>query len=95
MKLDFVPLLQVQRELYDIPLGWTRFKSYLEVMTGGTDDVILPLVAMKPSPTRPDGSPCLGSHPDATRCAPGRSGSARSRGRSSWATKTRPPSRWR
>lgn len=48
MKLEFVPLLQVQRDLYDIPRGWTRFNSYLEALTGGTDDMVLPLSAMNP-----------------------------------------------
>src|SRR5207302_11002408 len=49
MKLTLVPLLQTQRELYDLPLGWDRFKRYLWTMTGGSDDVsLLPLVAMNP-----------------------------------------------
>lgn len=48
MKLEFVPLLRVQRELYDIPRGLTRFESYIETMTEGTDDMVLPLAAMNP-----------------------------------------------
>lgn len=48
MKLEFVPLLQMQRDLYDIPRGWTRFSDYLELMTGGTDDMVLPLSGMNP-----------------------------------------------
>ena len=43
-----VPMLRVQRELYEIPHGWDRFKRYLAAMTGGTDDLILPLQAMNP-----------------------------------------------
>ena len=41
-------MLPVQRELYDVPLGWTRFEKYLEVMTGGTQEVVLPLMVMNP-----------------------------------------------
>ncbi|MBA3943546.1 MAG: hypothetical protein H0X37_03180 [Herpetosiphonaceae bacterium] len=48
MQLELLPLLHVQRELYTIPLGWTRFHTYIETMTGGTDDIILPLVGMNP-----------------------------------------------
>ena len=32
MKLEFVPLLQVQRELYRIPRGRERFEEYLRMM---------------------------------------------------------------
>lgn len=46
--LSFVPLLNVQRELYNLPRGWERFRRYLGVMTGGTDDLVLPLQAMNP-----------------------------------------------
>ena len=45
---SLVPMLQVQRDLYDIPRGWTRFERYLAVMTGGTDDIILPLPVFNP-----------------------------------------------
>jgi len=48
MNLDLLPLLQVQRELYEIPLGWARFERYLDVMTGGTQDIVLPLAVMNP-----------------------------------------------
>ena len=48
MQLEYVSLLQVQRDLYQIPLGMTRFQRYIEVMTGGTDDMVLPLTAMNP-----------------------------------------------
>ena len=49
MKLEFVPLLKIQRDLYDIPRGFERFKEYLRTMTdpeGG--DLKFPLVAMNP-----------------------------------------------
>ena len=48
MQLEYVSLLQVQRDLYRIPLGMTRFQRYIEVMTGGTDDMVLPLSSMNP-----------------------------------------------
>jgi hypothetical protein len=48
MKLDLLPLLQIQRSLYDIPRGWTRFQAYLDTMIGGSDDIVLPLVGMNP-----------------------------------------------
>src|SRR4051812_29048824 len=46
--LTHVPLLAVQRELYDLPRGMDRFRKYLGVMTGGTDDIVLPLGGMNP-----------------------------------------------
>lgn len=48
MKLDLIPLLQIQRDLQDVPLGWTRFKAYIQTITGGTDDLVLPLSGMNP-----------------------------------------------
>ena len=48
MKLEFVPLLQLQRDIYDMPRDFARFKSYLDLLTGGTDDMVLPLSAMNP-----------------------------------------------
>src|SRR6266542_6153811 len=49
MKATLVPLLRTQRELYDLPLGWDRFKQYIRTITGGGDDIELaPLVAMNP-----------------------------------------------
>ena len=48
MKLEFVPLLQLQRDIYDMPRDVARFKSYLDLLTGGTDDMVLPLSAMNP-----------------------------------------------
>ena len=48
MRLEFVPLLQIQRDIYNMPRDFARFKSYLDVLTGGTDDMALPLSAMNP-----------------------------------------------
>jgi hypothetical protein len=46
--LEYVPLLKVQRDLYDLPRGVERFREYMRTMTGGTDELKLPLVAMNP-----------------------------------------------
>jgi hypothetical protein len=48
MKLELVRTLQIQRDLYDIPRGMERFHKYVEMMTGGTGDIALPLPAMNP-----------------------------------------------
>lgn len=49
MDLEFVPLLQVQRDLYELPRGMERFREYLRTMTDPeTGDLALPLVAMNP-----------------------------------------------
>jgi hypothetical protein len=49
MQLELVPLLRIERELYETPRGFERFRKYLEVMQGGTNDVdLLPLVALNP-----------------------------------------------
>ena len=39
MQLDYVPLLQIQRDLYGIPRGMERFRTYLRTMINddGTD----------------------------------------------------------
>ena len=43
--LSVTPMLQTQRALFDIPRRSDRFNRYLAVMTGGTDDCVLPLQA--------------------------------------------------
>jgi hypothetical protein len=49
MDLEFVPLLQVQRDLYRVPRGRERFGAYLRSMlTPDGKDLRLPLVAMNP-----------------------------------------------
>src|SRR5262245_50516790 len=50
MNIDFVTLLQVQRDLYNIPRGSERFSAYLKaiVNSDGTDVRLPPLVAMNP-----------------------------------------------
>jgi len=49
MTLTYVPLLQIQRNLYDLPRNMERFRAYLATMTdASTGDLKLPLVAMNP-----------------------------------------------
>lgn len=49
MELKYVPLLDVQRELYALPRGFERFREYLNTMVDAeTSDLKLPLVAMNP-----------------------------------------------
>jgi hypothetical protein len=49
VKLDYVPLLQLQRDLYAIPRGAKRFRAYLrETIDWDAQDVRLPLLAMNP-----------------------------------------------
>jgi hypothetical protein len=49
MLLDYVPLLQVQRDLYSMPRGMSRFREYLRTMVDPVEqDLKLPLVAMNP-----------------------------------------------
>jgi hypothetical protein len=50
MKIEYVPLLAIQRELYAIPRGRERFEAYIKVMTNPErDDLALaPLAGMNP-----------------------------------------------
>jgi hypothetical protein len=49
MELEYVPMLGIQRELYDLPRSMERFRAYLRTMTDAqTGDLALPLVAMNP-----------------------------------------------
>lgn len=49
MNLEYVPLLQVQRDLYSLPRGFERFREYLRTMIDpDSGDLKLPLVAMNP-----------------------------------------------
>ncbi len=49
MNLTYVPLLRLQRDLYAIPRGTTRFEEYLATMIDGpTGELKLPLSAMNP-----------------------------------------------
>ena len=50
MKLNYVPLLQVQRELQGMPRGMARFGQYLRTLMkdDGSDVELTPLLAMNP-----------------------------------------------
>lgn len=49
MKPVYLPLLQLQRDLYAMPRGMERFREYIKTMTDAeTGDLALPLVAMNP-----------------------------------------------
>jgi hypothetical protein len=50
MQIEHVPLLQIQRDLHDLPRGMERFHEYLRVMVNeeGDDLALAPLVAMNP-----------------------------------------------
>src|SRR5437763_5873864 len=48
MKVTYVPVLQTLRELYSQPRDMRRFRHYVELLTGGTDDVVLPIGVANP-----------------------------------------------
>jgi hypothetical protein len=48
MRLEHVPLLSVQRQLYELPRGPWRFRRYLELMCSGESDLALPLPQLNP-----------------------------------------------
>ena len=48
MKLELLPLLHTQQALHLLPRGPVRFKAYIEAITGGGNDLVLPLAGMNP-----------------------------------------------
>ena len=48
MKLEYVPLLQVQRDLYEMPRGGKRFEAYIETLRDESGEMALPLGGMNP-----------------------------------------------
>ena len=50
MRLDYVPLLRIQRELHDIPLGMDRFREYLRTIwsPSDADGELIPMLLMNP-----------------------------------------------
>jgi hypothetical protein len=50
MTLELIPLLQKQREIYNLPIGFERFRSYIQAMAdpNGEGLALPPLVAMNP-----------------------------------------------
>src|SRR5262249_57822161 len=48
MQIVLVRSLQAQRDLYDLPRGMERFQAYIALMTGGRDEMLLPLSLLNP-----------------------------------------------
>ena len=50
MRLDYVPLLRIQRELHDIPPGMDRFREYLRTIWSPSDEggELIPMLLMNP-----------------------------------------------
>ncbi len=48
MRVEVVPLLTRERELYEVPRGRERFQAYVDTMTMGTGEAALPLTSMNP-----------------------------------------------
>ena len=46
--MELLRLLPQQRALYDMPRDMDRFRAYIAQMTGGSDDILLPIGAMNP-----------------------------------------------
>src|ERR1700732_5106600 len=48
MRVTYVPVLQTLRDLYVQPRDMQRFRRYIASLTGGTDDVVLPIGVANP-----------------------------------------------
>ena len=48
MQLTYTPLLQKQRDLYDLPRGFERFREYLNELVGPDGDMEFPLGYLNP-----------------------------------------------
>lgn len=48
MNITYVPVLAILRDLYSQPRDMNRFRTYLETMLQGTDDVVVPITAANP-----------------------------------------------
>jgi hypothetical protein len=48
MHLTPVPLLERLRALYDMPRDMARFRRYIHDLTGGGDDMLLPISGFNP-----------------------------------------------
>lgn len=49
MRLEYLPLLRIQRDLHRLPIGMDRFREYLDALIGkNADDIKLPLSGMNP-----------------------------------------------
>ena len=48
MKITYLPVLATLRELYVQPRNMQRFRQYIAALTGGGDDVVLPIGVANP-----------------------------------------------
>jgi hypothetical protein len=48
MQVSYVPVLGVLRELYARPRDMARFREYIKELTGGGDDIVLPIGVANP-----------------------------------------------
>ncbi|HEV7664252.1 MAG TPA: hypothetical protein VGQ62_12000, partial [Chloroflexota bacterium] len=48
LQISYLPVLHTLRDLYLQPRDMRRFKAYLAALTGGTDDVVLPIGLANP-----------------------------------------------
>ncbi|HXI15835.1 MAG TPA: hypothetical protein VNM48_05640 [Chloroflexota bacterium] len=48
MEVTFLPALEILREIYAQPRDMRRFQAYVEAITGGTNDIVLPIAGANP-----------------------------------------------
>ena len=48
MRVTYLPVLQILRDLYIQPRDMQRFRRYIATLTGGSDDVVLPIGVANP-----------------------------------------------
>jgi hypothetical protein len=48
MRITYLPVLPTLRELYSRPRTMERFRAYIETLTGGTDDIVVPIGQANP-----------------------------------------------
>jgi hypothetical protein len=48
MKITYLPVLRTLRELYVQPRSMQRFRQYIDTLTGGTEDIVVPIGVANP-----------------------------------------------
>jgi len=48
MRVTYLPVLPILRDLYVQPRDMQRFRRYIATLTGGSDDVVLPIGVANP-----------------------------------------------
>lgn len=48
MSISLLPLLEIERSLYEMPRDMARFNKYKDLLTGGTGDMVLPMANLNP-----------------------------------------------